>query len=196
MAKIAPRVLILADNILDGDRGNTRMAAEGSVLNALLVQLFKHVPLLASRWARRHRFVEGREIPWTPVRKPATASVIALVTTAGVHLKSQERFEMDDPDGDPSFRAIPTAAARADLTITHKYYDHSAADRDINVVLPLDRMTEFVAERRIGGIGPYAYGFMGHIDGPHLRTLMEQTAPEVARRLRADRADAAILTPA
>lgn len=196
MAKIAPRVLILADNILDGDRGNTRMAAEGSVLNALLVQLFKHVPLLASRWARRHRFVEGREIPWTPVRKPATASVIALVTTAGVHLKSQERFDMDDPDGDPSFRAIPTAAARADLTITHKYYDHSAADRDINVVLPLDRMTEFVAERRIGGIGPYAYGFMGHIDGPHLRTLMEQTAPEVARRLRADRADAAILTPA
>ena len=172
------------------------MAAEGSVLNALLVQLFKHVPLLASRWARRHRFVEGREIPWTPVRKPATASVIALVTTAGVHLKSQERFDMDDPDGDPSFRAIPTAAARADLTITHKYYDHSAADRDINVVLPLDRMTEFVAERRIGGIGPYAYGFMGHIDGPHLRTLMEQTAPEVARRLRADRADAAILTPA
>jgi hypothetical protein len=37
---------------------------------------------------------------------------------------------------------------------------------------------------------------MGHIDGPHLRTLLETTAPEVARRLRADRAEAVVLTPA
>lgn len=172
------------------------MAAKGNLINAVLVQLFKHVPLLAARWARKHRFVEGREIPWTPVRKPATESVIALVTTAGVHLKSQEPFEMDDPDGDPSFRAIPVDVARADLTITHKYYDHTAADRDINVVLPLDRLRELLTEKRIGGIGPFSYGFMGHIDGPHLKTLMEKTAPEVARQLNADRIDAVILTPA
>jgi D-proline reductase (dithiol) PrdB len=118
------------------------------------------------------------------------------VTTAGVHLKSQEPFNMDDPDGDPTFRAIPTDAPRADLTITHKYYDHSAADRDINVVLPLDRMRELLAKKRIGGIAPLAYGFMGHIDGPHLKTLLENTAPDVARRLKEDRADAVLLTPA
>lgn len=164
--------------------------------NALMVQAFKRVPWLKSRWASRHRFIEGREIPWTPVRKPGAESVIALVTTAGVHLKSQEPFDMEDPDGDPSFRRIPTDTPRADLTITHKYYDHSAADRDINVVLPLDRMRELLAEKRIGGIAPFAYGFMGHIDGPHLTTLMERTGPEVARRLKEDRADVVILTPA
>ena len=76
--------------------------------NALLVQLFKRIPWLASRWARHHRFVENPGIPWTPVTKPLSQSVVALVTTAGVHLKSQEPFDMEDPDGDPSFRAIPS----------------------------------------------------------------------------------------
>jgi D-proline reductase (dithiol) PrdB len=164
--------------------------------NTLVVQAFKHLPWLASRWAKSHQFVEGREIPWTPMRKAVAESTIALVTTAGVHPKSQEPFDMEDPDGDPSFRRIPTDTPRADLTITHKYYDHSAADRDINVVLPLDRMRELLTEKRVGGIAPFGYSFMGHIHGPHLKTLMERTAPEVARRLKEDRAEAVILTPA
>jgi len=166
------------------------------VVNSLFVKLFRHIPWLASQWARRRRFVEGRDIPWAPFTKPLPESVLALVTTAGVHLKSHEPFNMDDPTGDPSFRAIPADVRSGDLTITHKYYDHTAADRDINVVLPLDRVRELLAEKRIGGIGPFAYGFMGHIDGPHVGTLMEKTAPEVARRLKADRTDAVILTPA
>jgi D-proline reductase (dithiol) PrdB len=168
----------------------------GGLTNRLFVQLYRRVPGLASRWARRHRLVEGREIPWAPIRKPVAESMIALVTTAGVHLKSQEPFDMEDQHGDPSFRDIPADTPRADLMITHKYYDHSLADRDINVVLPLDRMRELAAERRIGGIAPRAYGFMGHIDGPHVTTLIERTAPEVARRLKTDGVDAAVLTPA
>jgi hypothetical protein len=37
---------------------------------------------------------------------------------------------------------------------------------------------------------------MGHIDGAHVRTLMDRTAPDVARRLVGDGAEAVILTPA
>ena len=73
-----------------------------SLPNTFVVQAFKHLPWLASRWARRHQFVEGREIPWTPVRKPMAESMIAFVTTAGVHLKSQEPFDMEDPDPSPA----------------------------------------------------------------------------------------------
>lgn len=196
MAKIFRGIRILANNVVDMRQRKIGMGPRNGWTNAVLVQLFKHFPWLASRWAKRHQFVEGRDIPWTPLRTSVAESVIALVTTAGVHLKSQEPFEMEDPDGDPSFRQIPADAPRADLTITHKYYDHSAADRDLNVVLPLDRMPELLAEQRIGGIAPFAYGFMGHIYGPHLKTLMGRTAPEVARRLKEDRADAVILTPA
>jgi hypothetical protein len=37
---------------------------------------------------------------------------------------------------------------------------------------------------------------MDHIDGAHVRTLVERTAPDVARRLRGDGAEAVVLTPA
>jgi len=37
--------------------------------NSVVVQAFKHVPWLASRWAKRHQFVEGRRIRGLPVRK-------------------------------------------------------------------------------------------------------------------------------
>lgn len=164
--------------------------------NALMVRLYKHLPWLAERWARRHRFVETEGIPWAPLKKPLREAVIALVTTAGVHLKTEPPFDMDDPDGDPSFRVIPSGVKEEDLVITHNYYDHSAADKDLNVVLPLDRLKELKAEGRIGGIAPFVYGFMGHIDGPHVATLVEKTAPEVARRLQRDGAEAVFLTPA
>ena len=164
--------------------------------NTVLVQLFKHLPWLAERWARGHQFVEGKGIPWAPLGKPLRESCIAMVTTAGVHLKSQPPFNMEDPDGDPTFRAFPADADKDDLTITHNYYDHSAADRDINVILPIDRLRELEQEGFIGRIAPTLYSFMGHIDGPHLKTLMEETAPEVAERLLREGAEAVVLTPA
>lgn len=164
--------------------------------NTVLVQLYKHVPWLGERWARHHRFVEGKGIPWAPLGKPLRECRIAMVTTAGVHLKSQPPFNMEDPDGDPTFRAFPADVNTADLMITHKYYDHSAADRDINVVLPIDRLQELRDEGIIGGITPILYSFMGHIDGPHLKTLIEETAPEVTELLVRDGADAVFLTPA
>jgi len=164
--------------------------------NAAAVQLFKRVPWLAEQWARRHRFVEATTVPWTPRARPVADSTIALVTTAGVHLGYDAPFDMDDPDGDPSFRVIPSGVDARQLTITHRYYDHSAADRDIDVVLPIHRLEELVAEGRVGAMAPRAYSFMGHIDGRHLATLTGQTAPAVLDRLRADGADAVVLTPA
>jgi len=164
--------------------------------NRMAVQLFKHVPWLTAAWARTHRFEESTTIPWAPLRRPLAEAVIALVTTAGVHRRADPPFDMDDPDGDPSYRVIPVAAPRAALTITHRYYDHRAADRDLNVVLPIDRLRELTEVGRVGGIGPNAYGFMGHIDGRHVRTLVDLTAPEVAERLAGDGVHAVVLTPA
>jgi len=164
--------------------------------NAVAVQLFKHVPWIGEQWARRHRLVEATSVPWAPVAKRVKESSVALVTTAGVHLASDPAFDMDDADGDPSVREIPSDVDPRLLTITHRYYDHRAADRDINVVLPLERLRELVDEGRVGAMAPRAFSFMGHIDGRHLATLMERTAPMVAERLRADRAEAVFVTPA
>jgi D-proline reductase (dithiol) PrdB len=146
-------------------------------------------------WARTHRFVESQAVPWARLRTPLDRTTIALVTTAGVHLRSQRPFDMEDPDGDPTFREVPVDAPRASVAITHKYYDHTDADRDINVVLPIDRLRELRDEGMIGAVAPTCYTFMGHIDGRHLDTLVRVTAPEVAKRLRDDGAGAVVLTP-
>ena len=90
----------------------------------------------------------------------------------------------------------PAAVSPAQLTITHDYYDHRDADRDPNIVFPWQRLEELVDQGAVGRASPVHLGFMGHIDGAHVRTLMERTAPEVARRLRADGAEAVVLTPA
>jgi D-proline reductase (dithiol) PrdB len=170
--------------------------ALGTLGNRVAVQLFKRLPWLGDAWARRRRFVRSTSVPWTPLRRPVRECTIALVTTAGVHLRSDTPFDMTDPDGDPSVRVIPVDTPRGEVRITHKYYDHSAADRDLNVVVPIDRLRELAAAGDVGGVAPRIYSFMGHIDGPHVRTLVERSAPDVARRLRGDGADAVVLTPA
>jgi D-proline reductase (dithiol) PrdB len=170
--------------------------ALGALGNRVAVQLFKRLPWLGDAWARRRRFVRSTSVPWTPRRRPVRECTIALVTTAGVHLRSDAAFDMTDPDGDPSVRVIPVDTPRGEVRITHKYYDHSAADRDLNVVVPIDRLRELAAAGDVGGVAPRIYSFMGHIDGAHVRTLVEQSAPDVARRLRGDGAEAVVLTPA
>lgn len=164
-------------------------------LNRVLVQAFKRLPWLGEQWARRYPFVRPVGVPWAPLKRPLAECRLALVTTAGVHRVDQPPFDMADPDGDPTYRAFPADTPRPLLTITHDYYDHAAADRDLNVVLPLDRVREAVAEGIVGALSPMCYCLMGHIDGRHVATLRARTAPEVADRVRADGADAVLLAP-
>lgn len=164
--------------------------------NRLLARVFTRFPALAERWAQSYRATTGDTVPWSPLSKPLSACSIALVSTAGVHLRAQAPFDMRDPDGDPSCREIPRDAARAELVITHDYYDHRDADRDINIVLPLDRLAELARAREIAAVAPRHFSFMGHIDKRHIRTLVNHTAPVVARALRQDHVDAVVLAPA
>jgi D-proline reductase (dithiol) PrdB len=90
---------------------------------------------------------------------------------------------------------IDAARPPGSLMITHDYYDHADADRDINIVFPLELLREFAKERIIGRVADRHYGFMGHIIGPHVVTLINRTAPEVARKLREDGVDLVLLTP-
>lgn len=121
---------------------------------------------------------------------------MALITTAGVHLRGQAPFDMENVDGDATYRELPAQAAAGDFTITHKYYDHSDADRDLNVVFPLAHFRDLVARGVIGSLAPRHYGFMGHIEGEQATLLTRKTAPEVAAKLRQDGVDFAFLTPA
>lgn len=164
--------------------------------NRFLARVLRYMPGLVRRWARHRDFTRPADIPWTPLRQPLTSCRVALVTTAGVHLRTQTPFDMQNPLGDPSFRVIPAAVTPEQLTITHDYYDHRDADRDINIVFPLQRLQEFAERGEVGNVSPIHLGFMGHIDADLVPILCQQTAPAAADLLLAQQVDVVLLFPA
>lgn len=165
------------------------------LLNRLGVAFYQ-LPWAKSYWSKRFQAVKSESIPWTPLNVPLSQSKIALITTGGVHLKSDPPFNMTDSRGDPSYRRIPSASTATALTITHDYYNHQDADEDINLVLPLDIVQAYHQEGIVGTLASYFYGFMGHIEPPHVETLINNTAPEVAQALKQDGVDVALVVPA
>ena len=130
-----------------------------------------------------------RCIPYTPRSRELKETTFALITTAGVHQRDQEAFNVD---GDNSWRVIAGDIARDQLMVTHDHYDHRDADRDINCVFPIDRLRELAAEGIIAGVGDKHLGFMGY--SQNFRDLYERVAPEMAKIISRSKADGVILT--
>jgi D-proline reductase (dithiol) PrdB len=128
-------------------------------------------------------------IPWSPLQRPLSEATVALVTTAGVHLKEDRPFVLAS---DPTFRVIPRTALAGDLAISHAAYDRTDALRDLNLVFPLQRLREMEAAGAIGRVAEQHYGF-GLVD--QAATLV---APgrDVGRLLRRDQVDLALFVPA
>jgi D-proline reductase (dithiol) PrdB len=165
------------------------------IKNRLIARFITRFPSLSEGFIRSYAPWESEDTPWEPLTKPLSQCTVALVTTAGVHHRDQKPFDMHDKDGDPSFRLIDLARPSDSLMITHDYYDHRDADRDLNIVFPAERLREFAAEGLIGRLAHHAYGLMGHITGRHGATLINRTAPEITAIMKQDRVDAVLLTP-
>lgn len=163
--------------------------------NRTISKMTTRYPLLAKVFTDSFTPFETQDIPWSPIKKPLVECKVALVTTAGVHHRDQLLFDMNDRDGDPTFRILDISRPIEDLMITHDYYDHSDADKDINIVFPVQRLKEFKDEGCIEDLATNHYGFMGHIVGRRVETLINKSAPDVANRLLKDNVDIVLLTP-
>ena len=172
---------------------NFRVIAQ--ILSFLSLQLFKSVTV-RELWSKNHREFEFATGPWTPLQKPVEESQICLITSGGLHLNTDLPFDMSDPNGDPTFRTIPLESDPNKWQITHSYYDHADAEKDWNLIFPLERLRELRNFGKIGALSTNHYSLMGHITGPHLPTLLHQTAKELADRLRDEHTDLALLVPA
>jgi D-proline reductase (dithiol) PrdB len=136
--------------------------------------------------------VRNQQLAWTPLTKPLSECVVTLFTTGGVHLKSDQPYDIGNPHGDWTFREIPTDTATSELMVTHSHYSHVDADRDINCMFPLDRLRELCDQGMIGGIASAAYSIMGF--NPDPANLLDKTAPELARRYKASGAEVVFMT--
>ena len=126
---------------------------------------------------------------WTAVEKPLDEMVVALVTAAGVHLKSDKRFDLA---GDTSYRIVPGDEDSDNLMVSHGGYDNSDVNKDINCMFPIDRLRELVDEGFIKGVAPKHIGFMG--GGGNVSVFGDKTGPEIAEILKEEEVDAVVMS--
>jgi D-proline reductase (dithiol) PrdB len=140
--------------------------------------------------------MEHEDTPWTPLAKPLSESRVALVTSAGLHLRGDQPFITDHHGrGDASYRVIPRSTGAADILQSHVSigFDHTGIYRDINVTFPMDRVQELASQGEIGSLAENYYSFMGALRDAS--EVAERTGPEVAERLRQDGVEVVFLTP-
>lgn len=129
--------------------------------------------------------------PFVRPARPLAACRLALVTTAGLHRRGDRPFG----PGEQTWRVIPGDTSSSDIVQSHTSigFDRAAIMRDLNVTFPIDRVRELVAKSTLGALARNAYSFMGALRD--VARLEGETGPEVARLLREDGADVALLTP-
>ena len=138
-------------------------------------------------------------IPWTPLSKPLNRAIVALVTSAGISLKSDPPFDMEREKreqtwGDPSYRVIPRNATERDIQVHHLHINTRHIVKDMNVILPLRRLEEFEEEGIIGRLAHSAYSFYGF--QWQSTNFLETAIAPMAERMKPEGVDAVILTPA
>lgn len=126
---------------------------------------------------------------WAPVTKQLNKCRVAFATAGGIHLKSQKPF---NAAGDFSIREIPGNTPSTDLMVTHGGYDNSDVNKDVNAMLPIDRLAELAAAGFIGSVAPVLVGFMG--GGGNVDKFINETGPSIATIFKKEDVDVVLLT--
>ncbi len=140
------------------------------------------------------KFYQEMEMPdlpvgsWTPA-SPLSEARVAIVTTAGIHRRGDANFR----GGAGDYRVLPGDVAPGDIVMSHVSinFDRSGFQQDLNTVFPLEHLRTLVAEGTIASSASWHYSFMGATDP----TVMEPSAREVARLLKEDGVNVALLVP-
>lgn len=125
--------------------------------------------------------------PWVS-GPPLTQRRVAIVTTAGVHMPNDRPFRFFQHD---TYRVIPGQAKANDLVVSHgdTGFDRSGFQRDANMLFPIDRLRELVAEGVIDSVADFHYSF----GAPMSDEEQEMSAREIGRLMKKDAVTAVIL---
>jgi len=162
---------------------------------------FRFLPPALKAWVKT--FIPDEDfkeyIPWTPMTQPLSETTIALVTSAGISLKTDPPFDMEREKkeifwGDRSYRIIPRGTTENDIDVNHLHINTKYIGQDINVMLPLLRMSELEQEGRIGLLAPSCFSFYGY-QWENNDFLKEAIEP-ISKRMKQERVEAVLMTPA
>jgi len=164
------------------------------------MEKFKEKQLRPGLWATVNERYPGSMItktdlvPLAKLKKPLSESRLTFVSTSGVQLKGTLPFDTVHPVGDYTFRCVPSNSKPSDLEIHQLKYPTVGADRDLNVIYPIERLQELVEEKFIGELAENFYSFIGYnMDAERLeRTLAE----DIAEAVEAEKPDVVLLAPA
>ncbi|MCA1567929.1 MAG: glycine/betaine/sarcosine/D-proline family reductase selenoprotein B [Acidobacteria bacterium] len=101
-------------------------------------------------------------VPLASLRKPLSESRLTFVSSAGVQPKGTMPFDVVHPVGDYSFRRVPSDSNPSDLEIHQIKYPTNGAAKDLNVILPVERLQELATEGVIGGLTQNFFSFIGY----------------------------------
>ena len=129
--------------------------------------------------------------PWTPMSKPLSESKVALVSTAGFHVREDKPFV----GGDTSYRIIPRRTDPANIIQSHTSigFDRTETFRDINITYPVDRLEELVTRGEIGSLSDNYYSFMGALSD--VSQLVGHFGPKLAENLKNEGVNVVLLVP-
>lgn len=169
----------------------------------MTVDSFRFASPLIKRYYQMSRVRKELPIPFTRLRRPLSESRLSLVTTGGLYRRGhdlpfdQERERREPAWGDPSYRALPTDMDLKEVGLSHLHINPEDVLADPNILLPIERIKELVAEGKVGSLAAQAYSFMGYQGFPADHSgWKERYGPEVLAALQADRVDAVLLTSA
>lgn len=167
-----------------------------------MVDSFKYLPRLIALFYQSQQVDTSPTVPWAPFSVPLSQAKIALVTSAGLYLQAVQppfdlQREREQPAwGDPTFRPIPSATSPNEIGVSHLHINPAPILEDINVVFPLQRMADLAAQGYIGSLARTCFSVMGYQGFPPDTTVWrQQTAPQIARLLKAEGVHGALLTP-
>ena len=168
----------------------------------MVVDSFKFLPRSFRPFYEGRGAFPGEEEPvWAPFAKRLAESRIALLTSAGIHLRaSQQPYDLDSerarPEwGDPTWRSIPASAQPDELAVAHLHINEEDVLADPEIALPARGLKQLVEEGVVGGAVGYHVSAMGYQDRS-LKDWHATTAGEIAAHLREQGADGLILAPA
>lgn len=156
---------------------------------------FNELILPYNLFIRLYRFRRYKTSPHAPLHLPLNECRVALIGSAGVRLEGQPPFDSPTKGGDCSYREFPNTLDTQSLAAAAQPYgyDKDAPETDINLVFPMDRFRELERDGTIGCLNYRHFSFGTSIVEP--RPLINETAPEVAQLLKADRVDVVFLIP-